>query len=146
MASNLTDLINAIVTVINAGSFTTTVTAVKGYSRRVDVETLAAMAVTVRPAGFATSFADRGYNENTLTSVEIVIQLKLSMETGAISPANVESLFLHLEEMVAWLSAVAAIDGATLQTLEAEPLLDPEHLADFGVGTIPIVATYSRGN
>lgn len=140
MAAVSETLIDAIVTRLNAGTFTTSFTAAKRLFPRFKLEDITATVVDVFAGGVEFSKLDRAGNYLKSYEIKLVILSPLTANTNAaLSP------FLELSEEIKNDLATRTMSGLPLVEIETDDSINFELVQTAGLISILINLTYRGG-
>jgi hypothetical protein len=135
----ITQIADAVVEALNAGTFSWTFTARRDYLPIYELEDVKDLRVTVVPKGVAIQSSGRNSNQHDV-EIDVAVQKKLAkVEAAEIDPliALVEEIADHFrfKRLISYTSAV------WIKT-ENEPVYAPEHLDQFRVFTSILTLTF----
>ena len=133
---------DALVTMLNAGSYSQTFTAARKVLPRYGIEDLTALKVTVVPASCESSMATRETSDNEY-AIEIGIQKKLSSDTDT----DIAPMLILVNEIISRIKTPAnrilnTTNPSVWLKTENNPVYDREHLASQLVFTSLLTVTY----
>jgi len=127
MASTI-DIADAIVTALNAHSFSQPFTARRHYVPTFDLKEMKNLHVTVVPRGVEMTAANRSMIQNAV-QVDIGIQQKLPAPASpAGDQAAIDTLMGLVEEIADFVRATGRFGDAAWVKMENTPIYSPEHL------------------
>ena len=132
------DVADAVVTALNAGSFSQPFTAERAYLPCYELDDIKQLRVTVVPKAIEIQVKDRGTTQDDV-AVDIAVQQKLS----AADNSEIDGLLTLVQEIADHLrfGQFAAI-GAVWVGTRNEPVFAQEHIDQFRVFTSLLTLTY----
>lgn len=137
--SQITDAVDAVVSLLNAHSFSKAFTAVKSYQPDYTMKNLATLKVTVTPRAIAVETISRGKFLNSI-QIDVAVQQK----PAQLANTDLEALLDLVGEIVTYLSNrdLATTPACYWTRTENDPIYAPEHLTEFRSFTSVITLTY----
>jgi hypothetical protein len=137
--STITDIADAVVTGLNAGTFSQEFTAQRSYRPVMDLPQLQALHVTVVPRDVTIASAGRDRNQHDCR-IDIAVQKKVDQE----QPAEIDSLMDLVEEIIECFQGHRLDDypDAALVRIENAPIYSVEHMDQHQVFTSVVTLTY----
>ncbi|NLX57694.1 MAG: hypothetical protein GXY74_01240 [Phycisphaerae bacterium] len=135
----IVDIADAVVTELNAGTFSQELTAARLYRPEFDLKEMAALHVTVVPRGVEAVTVSRTSVQYDV-SVDVAVQKKLSTETNA----QIDPLMGLVEEIATFfrLRRLTAYPSASWLRTENEPVYSPGHLEELRQFTSVLTVTF----
>lgn len=135
------DILSAVVTMLNAQTFTPAVTAVKAYLPRKDLVDAAKLSVQVFPEAQTEERVTRGHTRQVERTIGIAIVQRL---TGSDDNADCDTL-MGLAEQIAdavWSTALAALPSVHCMSVTRDPLIVPSNLEELREVVSVLKVTY----
>lgn len=146
------EVADAVVSLLNAGSFVPSFTAERNFAPDPESFDLSTLAVYVVPRGIDRSWSTRAQRRES-PKTSIVVMKKVGMVDNQPDPADVEPLIDLSESIVDYLEESSRRDldlasggVAGIEDAQYEPLYYPEHLLELGlfVGVITLTTQTHR--
>lgn len=133
------DIADAVVTVLNAGSFSSGFTAQRKYVPRFDLKEMVDLHVTVVPRSLVSENASRTLVKDDI-EIDVAVQKKLSGDLVA----EGDALMQLAEEMAAHLRAtpLAGLENVVLVKVANDPIYAPEHWDELRQFTSVLTLAY----
>lgn len=145
MASKVAQIIDAVVTQLNALSFTETFTATKTYNPQFDKKNSSTLQVQVSPVSYESENITRVQTKDTI-AITIGIQKEIAIDTntGDFNQAEVEGMMATVEEILNGIRGFDISSPVAAQQIGAvaSPMFYPDHLYDYSIYTGIISLTY----
>ncbi len=124
MAAKIVDLAEAVVTELNAESFSQAFTATRHYVPKIDLKDAASLSVLVAPSGFSTSIASRANDDEEYT-IDIGVLKRLTVDGNT----ELDPLMLLVEEIKNhFRRKTIASPAAVCTEITNDPIFDIESL------------------
>jgi len=135
------DILSAVVTMLNAATFTPAVTAVKAYLPRKDLVDAATLSMQVFPDAQTEARVTRGNTRQVERTIGIAIVQRL---TGSDDNADCDTLMSLAEQVsdAVWSTALAALPGVHCMAVAREPLIVPSDLEELRQVVTVLKVTY----
>ena len=135
----ITDIADAVVAELNAGTFSRPFAAARFYRPVFDLAEMQALHVSVVPKGLAIERLDRSRNQHDL-QMDIAVQQKL----GSADNAEIDALVALVEEVADFfrLRRLAACPAAVWVRTDNVPIYAPEHLEELRQFTSVLTLTF----
>jgi hypothetical protein len=132
------DIADAVVTTLNAGTFTPTFTAERHYLPRYELPDLTTLRVSVVPKGIASQALDRN-RDRVDYRIDVAVQQKAGVEL-----ATLDGLMTLAETIADYLQETPLVGYPQARCVELvhEPIYAPEHLDEFRAFTTVMTVTY----
>ena len=133
------DIADAVVTELNAGSFSQAFTAERHYLPIFELEDLKGLRVTVVPKGVAIQSTGRNSNQHDV-EIDVAVQKKLTKTDGT----EIDPLMILVEELADHFrfKRLTSYAGAVWSKTQNEPVYAQEHLDQFRVFTSVLTLTF----
>lgn len=137
--SVITDIAEAVVAELNAGTFSQTFQAERHYLPVYELEDIKDLRVTVVPKGTAIQSAGRGSNQHDV-EIDVAVQKKLTKT----EPTEIDPLIALVEELADQfrLKRLASYPNAVWTRTQNEPVYAAEHLDQYRVFTSILTLTF----
>ena len=137
--SRITDIADAVVAELNAGSFSETLGAERAYQPTFDLKEMKDLHVTVVPKSVTTAVASRA-DDQVDFAIDIGIQKKLGSDAGA----EADVLMALVAEIAAFLNRrrLATAPDVIWVSTANEPIFSPEHFEQLRQFTSVLTVTY----
>ena len=137
--AEIVDIADAVVTELNAGTFSQELEAVRLYRPQFDLAEMATLHVTVVPKSIETVTVSRTCVQYDIT-VDVAVQKKLEAETND----EIDPLVSLVEEIAMFfrLRRLAEYPNATWLRTENEPVYSPGHLEEVRQFTSVLTLTF----
>lgn len=126
MSAKILTVADAVVTALNAGTFSTAFTAVRGYIATHDLPDLDTLRVTVMPAADQISRASRASAKH-----HYVIDIGIQKKPSTLNNANLDPLTLLTEEIADYFLYGNRVGGAILVSPEIRITHTEKHLREL---------------
>jgi hypothetical protein len=135
----VTDIADAVVTELNAHTFSQAFTAVRHYRPIFDLAEMQDLHVTVVPKGLAMQRADR-----TRHQVDYEIDVAIQQKVAVVDAATLDPLMGLVEEVIDYFrnARLAAVPEAVCMGVRNEPVYAPEHLDELRQFTSVLTLTF----
>ena len=137
--ATITDIADAVVQELNAGSWSLPLSAERHYRPLFDLADMAALHVTVVPKGVVVERADWSRSQFDY-QVDVAVQKKVA----AVDNATLDPLTALVQEVADFLRGrrLAALPAAMCVAVRNEPIYAPEHLDELRQFTSVLTFTY----
>ena len=137
--AEIVDIADAVVTELNAGTFSQEFTAARLYRPEFDLKDMATLHVTVVPKGVETVTVSRSVVQYDIT-VDVAVQKKLESESND----EIDPLMNLVEEIATFfrLRRLAECPNASWLRTENEPVYSPGHLEELRQFTSVLTLTF----
>jgi hypothetical protein len=144
MSATVIQIADAMVTDLNAHTFSKPVTTVRYYAPVFKLEDMGTLHVTVVPVEFTTEPSDRSRDREE-HKIDVAIQQRFDATNGAVPNDVLDALMALAEEFRDFLRDHVLTDFANARRVKTEcnkPIFDPAMLTKHGVLTIVLTFTY----
>lgn len=135
----ITDIANAVIAALNAGTFSQTFTAERQYLPIFELEDVKGLRVTVVPKGVAIQSAGRNNNQHDV-DIDVAVQKKLTKTDDT----EIDPLMTLVEELADHfrLKRLTTYPNAIWTKTQNEPVYAQEHLDQFRTFTSVLTLTF----
>jgi len=132
--SEIIDIADAVVTTLNAHSFTQSFTAVRKYMPRRELADLSVLTVTVVPRRIdGEEFSRAGQQHDH--GIDIAVQQKLDVDEDGEPDHTAADALVGLAEEIAAFCYGKAFDAGCCMSSDVDPIFSPEHMKEKHVFT-----------